>query len=241
MEKRRYNPSGTGEDTMNIGVLGTGMVGRALSARLVELGHEVVMGTRDPARTLGRAESQGGGDLPFRAWQEHNQKVQLAAFAGAAMHGELIINATNGDGSLPALNAGGKENLYGKTLMDISNPLDFSTGMPPSLFISNTDSLGEQIQRAFPDVKVGKTLNTVNCRVMVHPGYLAESDHTVFVSGNDAQAKAAVAELLRAFGWKDILDLGDITTARGPEMLLAIWLRLWAPLQTPMFNFKVVR
>ncbi|NTU64818.1 MAG: NADP oxidoreductase, partial [Chloroflexi bacterium] len=132
-------------------------------------------------------------------------------------------------------------NLNGKTLIDISNPLDFSKGMPPTLFVKDSDSLAEQIQRAFPKVNVVKTLNTMTASVMVNPGQLAGGDHTVFVSGNDAGAKAQVAELLKGFGWRDIIDVGDITTARGTEMLLPIWIRLMGALQTPFFNFKIVK
>jgi hypothetical protein len=167
--------------------------------------------------------------------------VQLGTFAQAAAHGELIINATNGFAALDILRSVGEANLGGKTLIDISNPLDFSKGMPPTLFVKDTDSLGEQIQRAFPQVKVVKTLNTMTASVMVNPGRLGGGDHTVFVSGNDAAAKAQVTELLTSFGWRDIIDVGDITTARGTEMLLPIWIRLMGALQTPFFNFKIVK
>jgi hypothetical protein len=136
----------------------------------------------------------------------------------------------------------GEANLNGKVLIDIANPLDFSQGMPPTLTVCNTDSLGEQIQRAYPNVKVVKTLNTVNAFLMVNPGQLANADHTMFVCGNDAAAKAQVTEWLKGwFGWKDVIDLGDITNARGTEMLLPIWVRLWGALQSPMFNFKIVK
>jgi predicted dinucleotide-binding enzyme len=148
-------------------------------------------------------------------------------FAGAAEHGELVVNATNGTGSLEALRAAGEANLDGKVLIDIANPLDLSQGMPPSLFVSNTDSHGEQIQRAFPRVKVVKALNTMNAFVMADPSLVAAGEHTVFVSGNDEQTKAQVTEILRSFGWRHVLDLGDITTARGTEMHLPLWLRIW--------------
>jgi 8-hydroxy-5-deazaflavin:NADPH oxidoreductase len=143
--------------------------------------------------------------------------------------------------SMDALKAAGEKNLAGKVLVDIANPLDFSRGMPPSLAVCNTDSLGEQIQRAFPQTKVVKTLATMNAYLMVGPAQLAGADHTVFVSGNDPAAKQRVSELLRSFGWKDIVDLGDITTARGTEMMLPIWLRAWGATGTPMFSFKLVR
>ena len=226
---------------MNIGVLGTGTVGRTIAARLVELGHSVIIGTRDPAKTLARSESDGMGNPPPSVWLGQNPKVKLGTFAEAAAHGEMIVNATNGDGSLDALKAAGEASLNGKILIDIANPLDGSKGMPPSLFVSNTDSLGEQIQRAFPDVKVVKALNTMNAHLMANPQLLANGDHTVFMSGNEVAAKAAVSELLRTFGWEDIIDLGAITTARGPEMYLPIWLRVWGALQTSLFQVKVVR
>jgi len=226
---------------MNIGILGTGIVGRVLAARLVELGHAVVIGTRTPAKTLANSEPDRMGNPPFSTWLTQNLKVKLGTFTEAAAQGELVINATNGMASLDVLKLAGEENLNGKILVDIANPLDFSKGMPPSLFVSNTDSLGEQIQRAFPGVKVVKTLNTMNSYVMANPRQLAEGNHTVFVSGDDATAKAKVAELLGSFGWEDIVDLGDITTARGAEMVLPIWVMLFGALQTPMFNFKIVR
>ena len=139
------------------------------------------------------------------------------------------------------LELAGEDNLNGKILIDISNPLDFSKGMPPTLSVSNTDSLGEQIQRRFPKVKVVKTLNTMNAFLMVDPSQLAEADHSVFVSGDDVGAKDKVIELLQSFGWSDIIDLGDISTARGAEMILPMWLRLLGALQTPILNFKIVR
>jgi len=162
-------------------------------------------------------------------------------FAEAAAHGEMIVNATAGAVSLEALEQAGEDNLNGKVLIDIANPLDFSKGMPPSLSVSNTDSLGEQIQRRFPEAKVVKTLHTMNAHLMVDPAQLAAADHTVFVSGGDSEAKGKVSELLRSLGWTDIIDLGDISTARGTEMLLPIWLRLFGALQKPIFNFKIVR
>ncbi len=222
---------------MNIAVLGTGMVGQAIAARLVELGHSVRMGTRDPQKTFER----GAGDEGFRQWMDANPAVKLATYAEAASFAELVVNATNGAGSLDALRAAGAERLDGKILIDIANPLDFSRGMPPTLFISNDDSLGEQIQRAFPGARVVKTLNTVTARLMAYPALLGDGQHTVFLSGNDAAAKAEVASLLRSFGWQDIFDLGDITTARGVEMYLPLWLRLWGALGTGMVNVRVVR
>jgi predicted dinucleotide-binding enzyme len=200
-----------------------------------------MIGTRDPQETLSRTDPDQHGNPPFSAWQQEHPEVKLGTFGEAAAHGEMVVNATAGALSLEALKQAGEENLNGKILIDISNPLDFSKGMPPTLSVSNTDSLGEQIQRRFPEARVVKTLHTMNAYLMVDPTQLAGADHTVFVCGDDAEAKATVTELLRGFGWTDIIDLGDITTARGTEMLLPVWLRLFGALQKPIFNFKIVR
>ena len=226
---------------MRFGILGTGVVGKTIAARLDSLGHEVMVGTRDPEETLSRTEPDPYGNPPFSAWQQEHPEARLGTFGEAAAHGEVVVNATAGAVSLKVLEQAGEDNLNGKILIDIANPLDFSRGMPPTLSVSNTDSLGEQIQRRFPEAKVVKTLHTMNAYLMVDPTQLAGADHTVFVSGDDAEAKATVIELLRSFGWTDIIDLGDITTARGTEMLLPIWLRLFGALQKPIFNFKIVR
>lgn len=227
---------------MKIGVLGTSMVGQTISGKLAELGHDVMVGTRDVASTLARTDPHPYGFPPFSAWHQQHPGIKLGSFAEAATHGEIIINATNGAASVAALQLVGEDNLNDKVLIDIANPLDFSQGMPPSLAFCNTDSLGEQIQRAFPKVKVVKTLNTVTASLMVDPNQLANGDHTLFVSGNDATAKEQVTAVLKTwFGWKEVIDLGDISTARGTEMYLPIWLRLWGALGTGVFNVKVVK
>jgi predicted dinucleotide-binding enzyme len=226
---------------VRFGILGTGVVGKTIAARLAGLGHEVMVGTREPAKTLSRTEPDAYGNPPFGTWQEEHPEVRLATFGEAAAHGEMVVNATAGAVSLEALEQAGEDNLNGKILIDIANPLDFSKGMPPTLLVSNTDSLGEQIQRRFPETKVVKTLHTMNAYLMVDPAQLSATDHTVFVCGDDAEAKATVTELLRSFGWADIIDLGDITSARGTEMVLPIWVRLFGVLQKPIFNFKIVR
>jgi predicted dinucleotide-binding enzyme len=215
---------------MKIGVFGTGMVGQTLATKLVALGHDVRMGsrTKDNPKAVAWVEKAGA-------------RASQGTFADAAAFGELLVNCTEGQASLDALRAAGAQNLNGKVLIDVSNPLDFSRGMPPSLTVSNTDSLGEQLQREFPELKVVKALNTINCSIMVDPGSVAGGDHDVFVGGNDASAKHEVAELLRAFGWRNIVDLGDITTARGTEAYLLLWIRLYGALGTPSFNVKIVR
>ena len=224
---------------MRIGIIGSGIVGQTLGAKLVERGEDVVLGTRSPGSL---SDKRGHGQSLDDWLKATGNEARVATFADAALHGEIVINATSGTGSLEALRLAGEQNLRGKILIDISNPLDFSKGMPPTMTVCNTDSVGEQIQRAFPDAKVVKTLNTTNVSVMVDPGQVAGGDHDLFVSGNDAAAKARVTELLRHwFGWRNVIDLGDITTARGVEMILPIWLRIWGALGSPMFNFKIAR
>lgn len=228
---------------MNISVFGSGAVGRAISAKLTERGHDVVLGTRNVDDLLARTESTMGGRVPpFSEWHQSNQGVELAPFRVAAEPAEIIFNATSGTATPEALKAAGEDNLNGKVLIDISNPLDFSQGMPPSLFVCNTESLAEQIQRSFPGARVVKTLNTVTADVMVNPSTVASGDHTLFVSGDDKDAKDRVVRLLKEdFGWRDVIDLGDITTARAAEMILPMWIRLAGVLGTPIFNFKVVQ
>jgi 8-hydroxy-5-deazaflavin:NADPH oxidoreductase len=226
---------------VKIAVMGTGPAGRTVAGALAKLGHDVVIGTRDPQATLERTEPNALGAPPFAIWHARHGEVRLAAYADAAAPAEIIVNLTNGLGSIEALTAAGAENLAGKILVDIANGLDPSQGFPPSLKPVNTDSLGEQIQRAFPEAKVVKTLNNMPATLIADPGRVAGGDHTVFVSGNDAGAKLEVTSLLNSLGHQDVIDLGDITTARGPEMMMAVWLRLWAALGTADFNFKIVR
>jgi predicted dinucleotide-binding enzyme len=219
---------------MRIGVLGTGAVGQALATRLVRLGHDVMMGSRDAANPKAMAWATGpAGPGPKSA----------GSFADAVRHGEVVINATSGPASLAALKAaGGGEALSGKVLVDVANPLDFSNGTPPTLTVANNDSLGEQIQRAFPQARVVKTLNTVSANVMAHPAAVP-GGHTVFVAGDDPAARQTVMELLRELGWLngDILDLGGIKAARGMEMYVPLWLSIVAAQETPVFNIRVAR
>jgi predicted dinucleotide-binding enzyme len=226
---------------MKIAVLGTGMVGQAHAGRLAELGHEVTVGTRDVDKTMARTEPDGMGNPPYSTWSASHPEVTLATFADATANAELIVNATAGDSSIAALTAAGSDNLAGKVLLDVSNPLDFSAGFPPTLFVKDTDSLAEQIQSAFPDLKVVKALNTMTAALQVNPAMLADADHSAFISGNDPDAKKAIIGLLESFGHTDIIDLGDLSTARGSEMILPLWVRLMSPLGTPIFNFKIVR
>lgn len=216
---------------MKITVLGTGAVGRAVAGRLDDLGHDVTMATRDPAATAGREE--------HASWAQSHAGVQLLAFAGSAAGADVVVNALGGDIALGVLEEVGPD-LAGRVLVDLSNPLDHSHGFPPRLFVKDDDSLAEQLQRAHPAARVVKTLNTMNNAVMVDPGRLGEST-TVFVSGDDPDAKGVVAALLRELGHADVIDLGGLETARGAEMFLALWVRTAVALGGSDFNIKVVR
>jgi predicted dinucleotide-binding enzyme len=176
------------------------------------------------------------------AWAKAaGNQASLGTFLDAASFGELAFNVTSGSGSLPALQAAAS-GLEGKLVIDVSNPLDFSKGFPPSLFTGNTDSLGEQAQRALPASKVVKALNTVTAAVMVDAKRVAGGDHTALICGNDAAAKAQVTTILKDwFGWADVLDLGDISKSRGIESYLALWVRLYGALGTADFNIKIMR
>ena len=222
---------------MNVAVLGTGTVGRTLAAAIAAAGNTVAIGTRDVDALLARE-----GDDAFAPWAAAHPDVRPATFADAAGGAELLFNATGGTASLPVLQAIGAANLAGKILVDVANPLDFSNGFPPSLTVANTDSLAEQIQRAAPGARVVKALNTVNASVMVAPAALAGGDHDLPICGNDAEAKATVTRVLQEwFGWRSVVDLGDLSAARGMEAYLLLWVRMMGALDTPAFNIKLVR
>ena len=215
---------------MRIGVLGTGVVGHAIGTKLAQLGHEVKMGSR-----------QSGNEKAVTWARAAGEHASEGSFEDAAAFGEVIVNCTAGVHSLAALGAAGAANLTGKLLVDLANPLDYSSGMPPTLAVCNTSSLGEQIQSSFSDAKVVKALNTVTWEVMVEPAR-APGDHVVFVCGEDADAKSQVSELLESFGWPPdrILDLGGIRAARGAEMYLPLLLTLSGELGTSHFNIAVL-
>jgi len=223
---------------MRIGVLGTGAVGRTISAKLASLGHETRLGTRDVEASLASTQETRDGSGTLAQWHDTNPSVEIATFADAAAGADVVVNATSGDGSLPALQAAG--DLAGVVVLDISNPLDFSQGFPPRLSVCNDDSMAERIQRDHPEAKVVKSLNTVTAAVMVDPGALGGGDHTVFMAGDHEDAKTTVLGLLVSFGWRHVMDLGGLTSARGMEMYLPLWLGLMGAQQTPLFNVKVV-
>lgn len=206
---------------MKIGVLGTGMVGTAIASKLSALGHDVMMGSRTADNARAKAWAGGTG------WRS-----QFGTFADAAAFGEIVFNCTHGAASLEAVRAAGAKNFVGKVVVDVANILP----LPPA----DSDSLGQQIQNALPQAKVVKTLNTINCEVMVDPRKVP-GRHTLFLSGNDPDAKKLVSDLVKSFGWRDVIDLGDISTARATESYLPLWISLWKSLGTPAFNIEVVR
>jgi predicted dinucleotide-binding enzyme len=213
---------------MRIAIIGTGVAGRTLAQGLQRVGHDVVVGTRDP-QTTGAREEWAGVDLPLRPLET------------VAADADLIVNATNGMASVAALGEVGSEHLAGKVVLDVANPLDFSNGFPPTLGVKDTDSLAEQIQRAFPEARVVKSLNTVTASVMVDPASVGDGDTTVFVASDDAEARQQVVALLGELGWRDVLELEGLHNARGLEMWLPLWVRLMGALGTPEFNIKLVR
>ena len=227
-----------------IAILGTGGVGQTYASKFIALGYDVMVGTRNVSEKLASTSKDGYGNPPFSEWFAANKTVRLGTFKEASAFGEIILNATQGGSSINALKSADIKDLNGKILIDIANPLDFSHGMPPSLIpgLSNTHSLGEEIQKSFPDVKVVKTLNTMWCGLMVNPAMINDGDHNAFLSGNDADAKEKVKEILKSFGWldKNILDLGDISSARGTEMYLPLWLRIFGATNNGAFNIKIV-
>ena len=216
---------------INIGVLGTGMVGKAIATKLIQLGYRVMMGSRTSTNEKALA------------WvNEHGSLAQAGTFADTAAFGELIFNCTKGEITLDVFKSISKELMDGKTIIDLSNALDYSHGMPPVLNATycNTYSLGEAIQELLPQANVVKSLNIITADGMVNPQKCGQ-DLTMFMSGNSAEAKAEVEELLLQFGWQDIIDLGDITSARGTEMMLPVWLRIYGQLKSPYFGFKIAR
>jgi predicted dinucleotide-binding enzyme len=218
---------------MKIGILGTGMVGNALGTKLVQIGNEVAMGSR---KANNETAQKWAASLGARA--------RPATFRDAAVFGEIVINCTGGAHSMEALETVGPEPLRGKILIDISNPLQQASDGSMVMAFCNTDSLGERIQKAFPLTRVVKALNTVNCEVMIEPSRVP-GDHNLFIAGNDAMAKKEVINHLNAwFSWKpeNIVDLGDITAARGTEMMMPLWMRLFqSVIGHPHFNYQIIR
>jgi 8-hydroxy-5-deazaflavin:NADPH oxidoreductase len=221
---------------MKIAILGTGSVGQTFATKFITLGHEVMMGTRNVADTTQREK--------FAEWRNSNEKVQLGTFAEAVAFGEIVLNALQGAATITAINTAKASDFDGKILLDVSNPLDSSKGFPPTLLegLNNSNSLGEEIQKTLPNAKVVKTLSTMWCGLMVNPAMIGNGDHNAFIVGNDGEAKTKVKEIMASFGWveSNILDLGDITKARGVEMYLPLWLSIYGATNNGAFNIKIV-
>lgn len=226
---------------MKIGIIGTGIVGRTHAEKLIELKHEVMLGTRSVERTLAEDKPNSTINRSFRDWQTSHPLAKIGTFNQATEFGEIIYNVLRGEIVIDVFSGLKKANLDDKIIIDIANALDFSKGMPPLLLVRDGNSLGEQLQKLLPTTKVVKTLNTVSAPLQINPALLADGDHQIFMSGNSLEAKKMVETILRSYGWKNILDLGDITTARGTEMMMPIWLRLWEALGTPLFNYKIIK
>jgi 8-hydroxy-5-deazaflavin:NADPH oxidoreductase len=222
---------------MNVSILGTGGVGQAFAEKLTALGHAVMIGTRNAAETLAKPA--------YKEWQDKNRRVPLGTFSESAAFGDMIINALKGDATLDVFKSIPASGLQGKTILDVANPLDFSKGFPPFLTegLNNTHSLGEALQQVVPGATVVKTLNTMWCGIMVNPMMIGNGNHQNFICGNDAEAKKKVIALLNEFGWKNenILDLGDISNARGTEAVLPVWVRIFGATKNGAFNFALVK
>jgi 8-hydroxy-5-deazaflavin:NADPH oxidoreductase len=221
---------------MKIAILGTGNVGQTFATKFIALGHEVMMGTRNVADTMQKEK--------FAEWHTTNTQVQLGTFAETVAYGEIVLNALQGAATITAISSANTNDFDGKIVLDVSNPLDTSKGFPPTLLegLNNTNSLAEEIQKTLPNAKVVKTLSTMWCGLMVNPAMIGNGDHNTFIAGNDAYAKTRVKEILTSFGWitSNILDLGDITKARGLEMYLPLWLSIFGATNNGAFNIKIV-
>ena len=225
---------------MKVGILGTGGAGRALTEGFAAAGHDVVIGTRDVAALLARTEPDQMGRPPFSAWSSEHTEVRVASFAEAGAHGDLLVNATLGTGSIDALRAAAAGDVDARIVIDASNPLEFSGGSA-GLFVGLDDSLAERIQREFPATRVVKAWNTMTAALMTNPDLVAGGDHSIPICGDDEDARREVARLLEDFGWRGVVDLGDLTAARAMETYLLLWLRLCTAFDTPMVNIKVMR
>lgn len=219
---------------MKIGILGTGAVGQTIGTALIQKGHEVMLGSRTASNEKAVAWTVSNGT-----------NASNGTFADAASFGELIFICLNGIGTADALQSAIPSNFTDKTVIDLTNPLDFSNGMPPSLLpqYCNTWSLGEEIQKQLPGAHVVKALNTVTANLMVNANLVNNGNHNLFICGNSADAKATTKQLLAEnFNWKPelILDLGDIKYARMTEAIVPFWVAVMQAEKTPMFNYMIV-
>ncbi len=213
---------------MRVGILGSGDVGRALGSAFAEHGHQVTIGSRTPNKP------------ELVAWaQATAHGAATATFADAANSGEVLVLCCLGTAVDAVIDLAGPAHFEGKLLIDVTNALDFSKGMPPGLFVGTTDSLGERIQRKLPKARVVKCFNIVPNPVMGHP-QLKGGTADMIIAGNDAAAKGQVAEILRSFGWDGAIDIGGIEGARWLEGLTALWVRVAMARGNFGLAFKIV-
>jgi len=223
------------QNNMNIGVLGTGVVGETIGTALTEKGHNVRLGSRS------------ANNEKAAAWvKKSNDHATQGDFNDAAAFGEIVFLCLNGAHALDAVRSIDADSVNGKIVVDVTNPLDFSKGMPPRLLegLNNSTSLGEEIQATMPMARVVKTFNTVTCNLMVNPKLVNNGDHSLFICGNDNDAKNKVKHfLVDTFGWKpeNLLDLGGIEASRGVEAYVPFWVMMMQATGSPMFNIKVVK
>ena len=199
---------------MRVGVLGSGEVGRCLAAGFSGRGHEVMIGSRDPAKAELREWLAGDGS-----------GIEVGTFAETAAHGELLVLAVLGNAAEEAIADAGPDNFKGKIVIDAMNPLDFSGGFPPKLSIAGEDSLGERVQRALPEARVVKAFNTIGNPYFVDPSF-SEGQPTMLIAGDDQSAKDTVRDVLTDFGWSDTVDIGGIEGSRELEAICVVWVKI---------------
>ena len=210
-----------------VGILGSGDVGKQLGRGFAKHGFDVMLGSREPAK--------------LESWRrETSGKVSTGTFAQAAAHGDLVILALHGAATEAAIDLAGAKNFSGKLVLDATNPLDFSHGMPPGLLLGTTDSMGERVQKKLPGAKVVKCFNTVSNVKMIDPKF-KEGVPPMLICGNDAEAKKRTDAILRELGWPGAMDIGGIEGARWLEAIVPLWVRAGQVLNTYEHAFKVVR
>lgn len=213
---------------MQIGILGTGEVGRTLATGFAGAGHDVMIAGRTEAKAAERTR------------EVKTAALKTGTFTDAAAFAELVVLSVSGSVAVDVLRSVSRQ-VSGKVVIDTTNPLSFPEGKPMQLLVANSDSLAEQLQRVVPDARIVKALNMMNSRVMIEPAML-KGEHVACIAGNDPAAKRSVEERLQSdFGWSQIIDLGDITAARGMESWMHLWLKLWGSLGTAQFNIGIVR
>jgi 8-hydroxy-5-deazaflavin:NADPH oxidoreductase len=220
---------------MKTGVLGTGMVGEMIGTALIQKGHEVMMGSRTT------------NNEKAAAWAAKNgNKACHGMFEDAAKFGDIIFICVNGSIAADVLQQAGADHFINKVVIDLTNPLDFSNGFPPSLLPNycNTYSLGEEVQKILPAAKVVKALNTVTASLMINANLVNNGYHNLFICGNDIDAKNTVKHFLADnFNWKPelMIDLGDIKSSRLTEGMIPFWVGVMEAEQSAIFNFMIVK